>query len=107
MTSTKTRAVTMQCLYAAPARIVEHGETAEFDEALAAKLVESRQAVYADVDEPDTAELPARSALKKTWVSWAVEHGGMDESEAKAMTRDALAEHFHDGELADDEDEES
>jgi hypothetical protein len=38
---------------------------------------------------------PAAHATKGEWVTYATDHG-MTEAEAKDMTRDALAEHYHD-----------
>lgn len=35
-------------------------------------------------------ELPAGNASHAVWVAWAVEHGGLDQATAEAMTRDEL-----------------
>ncbi|MYW03468.1 hypothetical protein [Streptomyces sp. SID3343] len=46
------------------------------------------------VDPPLLAEPPARSAAKAGWVAFVVEHRGVDQAVAEAMTRDQLAEQY-------------
>lgn len=37
---------------------------------------------------------PAKNAATAAWQTWAVEHGGLSEEDAAAMTRDQLVERF-------------
>jgi hypothetical protein len=51
--------------------------------------------VVKDVNDDGVEEvLPRKSASTETWRQFAVQHGGMHEDEAKAMTRDELVAHF-------------
>lgn len=51
--------------------------------------------VVRDVNDDGVEEvLPRKSASTDTWRAFAVQHGGMHEDDAKAMTRDELVAHF-------------
>lgn len=89
-------------LYATPDRVVQADEIAEFPAELAEYLVASGTAAYAEdadlpSDEPGTDDegdtTPARSASKRDWVAYAVDHG-VDEEAAEDLTRDELVEMF-------------
>lgn len=61
--------------------------------------------VLRDVDGDGVDEvLPRRSASTDTWRQFAVDHGGMHEDDAKAMTRDELVAHFTEGDDKQEED---
>jgi hypothetical protein len=51
--------------------------------------------IVEDVNDDGVEEvLPRKSASTETWRQFAVDHGGMHEDDAKAMTRDELVAHF-------------
>lgn len=83
---------------------VEAAKANEDDPAGADKLEElgtqqgdqdSDPLVVRDVNDDGVDEvLPRKSASTETWRQFAVQHGGMHEDDAKAMTRDELVDHF-------------
>lgn len=66
-----------------------------------AELAYVRQAGYqveelvpVDSELPAAPELPKKSAGAAAWRAYAVEHGGMTEADAAALSRDQLVERF-------------
>jgi len=67
---------------------------AELEAAGAQGLVDLQRAGEAAASAVDVAGRPARNASTEVWRTWAVEHGGMSDDEAAALSRDQLVEQF-------------
>lgn len=49
----------------------------------------------ASVEEtPERPDAPSRAGSTEAWRTWAIEHGGMTDEEAAALSRDELAEKY-------------